>query len=171
MALVWCMPRAVADRRAQLPDADLLAELQQALGARNGRVLAIRARGRYPLVEQARDELREHRVVHVGNAAQTLHPVAGQGLNLGVRDCVALADALAEAAAIGEDPVLRLSAFERRRRADRLTIRALTRSVPGAFATGFAPVAAARSFGLTLLSIHPDLRAGFARLLMFGVRS
>jgi 2-octaprenyl-6-methoxyphenol hydroxylase len=171
MSLVWCMPTAAADRREALTDTELLAELQAELGERNGRVASIRARGRYPLIEQARDEVREHRLVHVGNAAQTLHPVAGQGLNLGVRDCVALADLIAAAVAASEDPLARLPAYERRRRADRLAIRTLTRSVPGFFATGAKPVAAARSLGLTMLSIFPDLRAEFARFLMFGVRS
>jgi 2-octaprenyl-6-methoxyphenol hydroxylase len=171
MSLVWCMPTAAADRREALSDAELLAELQAELGERNGRVMSIRFRGRYPLIEQARDEVRAHRLVYVGNAAQTLHPVAGQGLNLGVRDCVALADVVATAVAAAEDPLSRLPEYERKRRADRIAIRALTRTVPGFFATGFAPVAAARSLGLTLLSIFPDLRTEFARFLMFGVRS
>lgn len=171
MSLVWCMPTAAAERREALSDAELLAELQAEFGERNGRVVAIRSRGRYPLIEQARDEVREHRLVHVGNAAQTLHPVAGQGLNLGVRDCVALADLVASAVAAAEDPLALLPEYEQRRRADRLAIRTLTRTVPGFFATGFAPVAAARSLGLTMLSIFPDLRAEFARFLMFGVRS
>jgi 2-octaprenyl-6-methoxyphenol hydroxylase len=171
MSLVWCMPSASADRREQLADGELLAELQAEFGERNGRLRAIRARGRYPLVEHARAEVREHRMIHVGNAAQTLHPVAGQGLNLGVRDCVALADAIAGAVADGQDPITGLPDYERRRRADRLAIRTLTRTVPGFFATGFAPIAAARSLGLTMLSILPDLRAEFARFLMFGVRS
>lgn len=171
MALVWCMPSASADRRDALPDTQLLAELQSEFGSRNGRIRSLRGRGRYPLVEQARAAVREHRVVHVGNAAQTLHPVAGQGLNLGVRDAVALAESVAAAVAAGDDPAARLTDYERQRRADRLAIRTLTRAVPGLFATSFAPVAAARSLGLTALSIFPDLRAEFARLLMFGVRS
>jgi 2-octaprenyl-6-methoxyphenol hydroxylase len=171
LSLVWCMPAAVADRRERLPDGELLAELQAEFGERNGRVLAIRARGRYPLVEQARDDVREHRVVHVGNAAQTLHPVAGQGLNLGVRDCVALAGAIATAVVRGEDPLVGLPEYERARRLDRVAIQTLTRAVPGLFATRFVPVATARSLGLTMLSILPDLRAEFARFLMFGVRS
>lgn len=171
MALVWCMPASIADRREQLPDAALLEDLQSELGERNGRLRSIRARGRYPLIEQARDDVREHRLVYVGNAAQTLHPVAGQGLNLGVRDCVALADLIGSAAAAGDDPLHRLADYERLRRPDRLAIRTLTRTVPGFFATRFGPVAAARSLGLTMLSISPDLRVEFARLLMFGVRS
>ena len=171
MSLVWCMPSGRADRRERLTDVDLLAELQAEFGMRNGRLRAIRARGRYPLVEQSREDIREHRVVYVGNAAQTLHPVAGQGLNLGVRDCVALADAITAAAASDQDPIVGLPDYERMRRVDRLAIRALTRTVPGFFATTFGPVAAARSLGLTMLSIFPDLRMEFARFLMFGVRS
>jgi 2-octaprenyl-6-methoxyphenol hydroxylase len=171
MAVVWCMPTEEADRREKMGDEAFIAELQGELGRRNARVLAVRERGRYPLVEQARDDVREHRIVFVGNAAQTLHPVAGQGLNLGVRDCVALADVVAAAAAVHKDPALRLADYERLRRVDRFAIRALTRTVPGLFATRFAPVAAARSVGLTLLSILPDLRTEFARVLMFGVRS
>jgi 2-octaprenyl-6-methoxyphenol hydroxylase len=171
MALVWCMPAAIANRRELLPDGEFLAELQSQLGRRDARVRAIRARGRYPLLEQARDRVREHRLVHVGNAAQSLHPVAGQGFNLGVRDCAVLAELLGAAAAAGEDPLARLADYERRRRHDRAAIRALTRTMPALFATRFAPAAAARSLGLTLLSIVPDLRVEFARLLMFGVRS
>lgn len=171
LSLVWCMPTASADRRERLTDSELLSELQAELGERNGRVRAIRARGRHPLIEHSRERIREHRVVYIGNAAQTLHPVAGQGLNLGVRDGAALAEAVAAAAASGEDPVTRLADYEAARRADRWAIRTLTRTAPGFFATRFGPVAAARSLGLTMLSILPDLRVEFARLLMFGVRS
>jgi 2-octaprenyl-6-methoxyphenol hydroxylase len=171
MGLVWCMPSAAADRRHSLADGALLAELQEELGTRNGRVRALRSRGRYPVVQHARDDVREHRLVHIGNAAQTLHPVAGQGLNLGVRDCVALADVIAAAALGDTDPVTRLAEYEQRRRLDRLAMRALTRTVPGFFASRFGPAAAMRSLGLTALSIFPDLRVEFARLLMFGVRS
>jgi 2-polyprenyl-6-methoxyphenol hydroxylase-like FAD-dependent oxidoreductase len=77
----------------------------------------------------------------------------------------------AAAAAAGRDPLTGLPEYERRRSADRLAIRSLTRTIPGFFATRFGPAAAARSLGLTLLSIFPDLRAEFARFLMFGVRS
>jgi 2-octaprenyl-6-methoxyphenol hydroxylase len=171
MALVWCMTVESAERREHLPDAEFVAELTTALGERGLRIRSTARRMRYPLIEAARDELREHRVVHIGNAAQTLHPVAGQGFNLGVRDCVSLADAVADTLAAGADPVGALAAYERARRADRLAIGALTRSIPDFFATRFAPIAAVRSLGLTLLSIVPNFRADLARLLMFGVRS
>jgi len=169
MALIWCMPVATAERRHALSDAEFLAEAQAQLGMRN-RLCSVRARGRTLLPEQARDTLREHRVVYLGNAAQTLHPVAGQGLNLGLRDCMTLAECIGAANAAGTDPAEGLADYERLRRADRAAILALTRTAPALFATRFAPVALGRSLALTLLSIVPDLRREFARLLMFGVR-
>jgi 2-octaprenyl-6-methoxyphenol hydroxylase len=169
MALIWCMPVAAAERRHALSDAEFLAEAQAQLGMRN-RLCSVRARGRTLLPEQARDTLREHRVVYLGNAAQTLHPVAGQGLNLGLRDCMTLAECIGAANAAGTDPAEGLADYERLRRADRAAILALTRTAPALFATRFAPVALGRSLALTLLSIVPDLRREFARLLMFGVR-
>ena len=171
MSLVWCMPAAVAERRLQLDDDGFAGELQQAFGARSGRILRVAPRTRYPLHEQARAVLREHRMVWIGNAAQTLHPVAGQGLNLGMRDAVQLADDIAQALAAGRDPVTMLDAYERRRRSDRAAIVGLTRRAPWLFATRAAPVAIGRSLALTALSAVPDLRRQFARLLMFGVRA
>ncbi|MDQ3188650.1 MAG: FAD-dependent monooxygenase [Pseudomonadota bacterium] len=169
-ALVWCMDPAQADRRSALSDANFLAELRSQLGGRGLQVLAVGARKRYPLYQRARDDLVEHRIVYLGNAAQTLHPVAGQGLNLGLRDSVILADQIAAASAAEADPVKALHEYARSRRADRAAILALTRLTPSFFATRFAPIAAVRSIGLTALAVVPNLRREFARLLMFGVR-
>ena len=170
MALVWCMTHAQADRRSGLSDAAFIAELSAQIGARNLRILALESRGRYPLTEQARDDLVEHRIVYLGNAAQTLHPVAGQGLNLGLRDALVLADQMGGALATAEDPLQALRAYSLARRADRAAIVALTKSAPAFFSTRFAPIALARSMGLTALAVVPNLRREFARLLMFGVR-
>jgi 2-octaprenyl-6-methoxyphenol hydroxylase len=170
MALVWCMTQAQADRRSALSDDEFIAELRGQLGERKLRVLALEARRRYPLHEQARDDLVEHRIVYLGNAAQTLHPVAGQGLNLGLRDSVVLADQISAALAAGADPIQALHSYAQSRRADRAAIVALTRTVPAFFSTRFAPIALARSIGLTALAVVPNLRREFARLLMFGVR-
>jgi 2-octaprenyl-6-methoxyphenol hydroxylase len=170
MALVWCMPAAVAERRAALDDAAFLAELRGAFGTHAARIERIGPRLHYPLHEQSRELLREHRCVWIGNAAQTLHPVAGQGLNLGLRDAAQLADALAQAHARGDDLAAALDGYERERRADRGAVLALTRRLPGLFASRAAPVALGRSLGLIALAAIPDLRRQFARLLMFGVR-
>ena len=171
MAMVWCMPPDAAVRRLALDDGAFVHELQQAFGARNGRILHIGPRASYPLHQQSRAALREHRIVFVGNAAQTLHPVAGQGLNLGLRDGAQLAEQLARAHVERRDPITALADYERLRRADRAAILALTRSAPQLFATSAMPIAIGRSMALAALSAVPTLRQQFARLLMFGVRT
>jgi 2-octaprenyl-6-methoxyphenol hydroxylase len=169
MAMVWCMSPEQAERRSLLDASALKAELQQAFG-RQGRILGLGKCHRVELPEQARTGLREHRIAYLGNAAQTLHPVAGQGLNLGIRDCVALAEVVALACSAGRDPASTLASFDHGRRADRAAILAITRNAPQIFATRFAPLALGRSLALSTLGIVPDLRREFARLLMFGVR-
>src|SRR5512147_174422 len=171
MGLVWCMPPAAAERRSALNESDFLAELQSAFGTRDGKFVRVGPRSGVPLHQQARDSLREHRVVYLGNAAQTLHPVAGQGFNLGVRDCASLADGLARAEVEQRDFVTALAEYDRGRRADRAAILALTRNAPALFSSRAAPIAFGRSLALTALSTFPDLRRQFARLLMFGVRA
>lgn len=170
MALVWCMSNAQADRRSVLTDGALIDELGTQLGERKLRVTSLHARNRFPLHQRARDELVEHRIAYLGNAAQTLHPVAGQGLNLGLRDGVVLAELIGADSAAGNDPMQSLHSYAQSRRADRAAIVALTRTAPAFFATRFAPIALARSIGLTALAVVPNLRREFARLLMFGVR-
>jgi 2-octaprenyl-6-methoxyphenol hydroxylase len=171
MGIVWCMPPEAAERRAALGDSDFLAELRGAFGTRNGKFVRVGPRSRVPLHQQARESLREHRVVYLGNAAQTLHPVAGQGFNLGVRDCASLTESLARAKVEQRDFVTALAAYDRGRRADRAAILALTRNAPALFSSHAAPIAFGRSLALTALSTFPDLRRQFARLLMFGVRA
>jgi len=165
-SLVWCMPAQAARRRADLDEATLLGELNAQLGARIGRATAIGPRRGFALPRHWRERVHRHRMVAIGNAAQTLHPVAGQGFNLGVRDCVTLADELAQ----GGDAVEALARHARRRRDDRLAIDTLTRNLPDVFASAFAPLALARGLGLSLLDATPPLRRAFAHLLMFGVR-
>ncbi len=170
MALVWCMSNAQADRRSALTDSALIDELSTQLGERKLRVISLHARNRFPLYQRAREELVEHRIAYLGNAAQTLHPVAGQGLNLGLRDGAVLAELIGADYAAGNDPMPSLHSYAQSRRADRAAIVALTRTAPALFATRFAPIALARSIGLTALAVVPNLRRDFARLLMFGVR-
>jgi 2-octaprenyl-6-methoxyphenol hydroxylase len=105
--------------------------------------------------------------VAVGNAAQTLHPVAGQGFNLALRDCATLVDCIVASRA---DVPGALAGYARQRRIDRSTIARVTHWLPQVFATRFAPVAIARSLGLTALDLVPPLRNELAHLLMFGVR-
>jgi len=169
-ALVWCMKGAEAERRMGLEDGAFIDELISHFSENALHVVSLHGRRRYPLHEQARDQLVEHRIVYLGNAAQTLHPVAGQGLNLGLRDSVALAEKIGAAYVASKDPLQALNSYAQSRRVDRAAIVALTRFAPAFFATRFSPIALARSIGLTALAVVPNLRREFARLLMFGVR-
>jgi len=166
-SLVWCMGQAQARRRSQLPDDALLAELQTQVGHRIGEVAAIGPARAVALPRRLRQQVHQHRVVALGNAAQTLHPVAGQGFNLGVRDCATLASELAQEKPIAEA----LDGYARRRRVDRHAIATLTGALPAVFASRFGPLAVARGLGLALLDAAPPLRRELAQLLMFGVRS
>jgi len=166
-SLVWCMDAAAARRREALGDAAFLAELQQAVGPRIARVIAAGPRRAVPLPQQARPRVAEQRVAWIGNAAQTLHPVAGQGLNLGLRDAATLVDALVRDRA---DPVAALHRFAHRRTLDRALVSRVTRWMPPLFGTRLLPVSLARSAGLTAMDLVPALRREWARLLMFGVR-
>ena len=171
MSLVWCMPRAVAQERVGLPPARFIDALNRVLGARMGRVLAATSPAQFPLTNRLRASIRDHRIVYVGNAAQTLHPVAGQGFNLGVRDCVTLAECLAEGVADDcADPMAALDTYTRRRRLDRRTIATITGAMPDLFASRLAPVAAVRSAGLALFGVAAPLRRALGHVLMFGVR-
>jgi 2-octaprenyl-6-methoxyphenol hydroxylase len=167
LSLVWCMNADEAQRRVRLPDAALLGELQSQLGSRIGTVTAISPLRAVALPRRLRHDVHHHRLVALGNAAQTLHPVAGQGFNLGVRDCVTLADELAQ----GPPFTDALARYARRRRTDRAVITTLTGSLPSLFASHFGPLALGRGLALALLDVVPALRREFAKLLIFGVRS
>jgi 2-octaprenyl-6-methoxyphenol hydroxylase len=165
-ALVWS---ARPERAAALADAaprDFLAQLQQALGDRAGRFTAVHGRSRAPLGLRVRASRVEGREVFIGNAAQTLHPVAGQGLNLGLRDAWDLAQDLHATDDPGGERALARFAAQRRLDA------AATISVTELLARGFLganPLArAARGAALTGLDILPAARRFFARRMIFG---
>jgi 2-octaprenyl-6-methoxyphenol hydroxylase len=162
------MDETQANRRASLDPAALRDELQRAIGPRIAQVQALSTPRAVPLPQIVRDRVADGRLAWIGNAAQTLHPVAGQGMNLGLRDACTLVDCLAEST---DDPARALETFAARRRADRALIAQLTRWLPPAFATRALPAALLRSAGLTAMNLAPPLRQQWARLLMFGMRS
>ena len=165
-ALVWCMKPAEAARRGELSDTDLLAELTQAFGERMGRFESIKGRAAFPLGLVAAQTLVEGRIASIGNAAQTLHPVAGQGLNLGLRDAHALADALARAGATPEA----LAQFARARALDRRMTIGATDTLARLFTIDFGPLATLRGLALTALECLPPAKMALARQMMFGQR-
>lgn len=160
-ALVWCTP---PDEPAEALSLERLrALLPPAARAIEGFVGPLKS---FPLGLNAEPEPLQGRILRIGNAAQTLHPVAGQGLNLGLRDAHELVSQLRDAPAL--DDALRLHA--RRRRPDRLGLLATTDLLARVFAIDAAPLALAREAGLGLLQRLPPLRHGLARHLMFGWR-
>lgn len=170
LSMIWCLPATLAQERQALPDAQLCARIGEALGARLGTPSAVSQRSVFPLLTHRRKDVCEHRLVRLGNAAQSLHPVAGQGFNLGIRDCQVLLQCLIddplEADATGGLRALRR--YAARRRIDRSLFPALTNALPAVFASQLGPVVAARGAALAAIDMLPGLRRSFTRLLMYG---
>ncbi|MBP0593474.1 UbiH/UbiF/VisC/COQ6 family ubiquinone biosynthesis hydroxylase [Paraburkholderia sp. LEh10] len=165
-ALVWCCAPEEAARRAQLSDEAFLRELGAEFGGRMGRFTQIKGRAAFPLGLNTVDTLVKGSVVAIGNAAQTLHPVAGQGLNLGLRDAHALADALSHHGATRTA----LIAFAQRRALDRRMTIGATDTLARLFTIDFPPLATLRGLALTALEFVPPVKTALARQMMFGQR-
>lgn len=163
-ALVWCMAPERAAQVAALDDAAFLAALGGAFGSRLGSFTGASKRVAFPLGLNAGAPTGV-RMAAIGNAAQTLHPVAGQGLNLGLRDAAVLARLLARDA--GPQAI---AAFREARRADRDAIISATDTMARAFA-GRGPVQALLGLSLGVLDAAPPARMLLAELMMFGRRS
>lgn len=165
-ALVWSMPPEKARHLATSSASEFLQALNAAAGARPGRAIGVEARAVQPLALRVRPARIGERAAYVGNAAQTLHPVAGQGLNLGLRDAWELAQIMHDSADPGDRPTL--ARFAARRRLDAgATIRA-TDLLAGIF-LGVNPLAAAaRGAALAALDLFPAPRRFFARRMIFG---
>jgi len=165
-ALVWCVRPATAARLQTLPDAAFLAELAQTFGSRLGRFTGISARAGYPLGLNA-GAAATARSVAIGNAAQTLHPVAGQGLNLGLRDAAVLARLLAREAT----PSM-LQQFGAMRQTDRNLTIGLTDAMARLFASAAEGAWSQTALGLslTLLDTLKPARQLLAQQMLFGWR-
>ena len=165
-SLVWCTRPETAARLMALPDSEFLEQLGQAFGSRAGRFTTITPRAAYPLGLNAHMAMTA-RTVAIGNAAQTLHPVAGQGLNLGLRDAAVLARLLAREAT--SEMLLR---FAQLRHADRKTTIALTDTLARIFSSAPDGALSQTILGSSLAlidAIRPAKRL-IAEQMMFGRR-
>lgn len=165
-ALVWCLRPERAGRLCAAPQAELLGALSAASGARAGRPVEIEALGVQPLSLRVRAARVAQRSVYIGNAAQTLHPVAGQGLNLGLRDAWELAQVLRSASDPGDAATL--ERYAARRRLDAAATVRATDWLAGGFLGGSRAARAARGAALTALDLLPGPRRFFARRMIFG---
>ena len=163
-ALVWCARPTTAQRLLALDDGAFLAELEQAFGSRLGRLTHSSARVAYPLGLNAGADQGQARTVAIGNAAQTLHPVAGQGLNLGLRDAAVLARLLARDATPAA-----LATFRQQRQRDRGLTVGLTDTMARIF-TGAGPAQAMLGASLGLIDLLAPARNLLAEMMMYGRR-
>lgn len=166
-ALVWCVT-ADDDPVAPLDEAQRVAVLNTLLPAAAGTVVALSPLKHFALGLNAERTLTDGAIVRIGNAAQTLHPVAGQGLNLGLRDAAALVQALRHARPAQLPALLRR--LEWQRGPDRWSMIATTDFLARSFTWRWPGLAAARGLGLAALQALPPLKSALARQMMFGRR-
>ena len=164
--VVWAVRAERAEMLAAMPEQPFLAALQDAFGRRAGRFTAVGARSSVALALRVRSERAGAREAYVGNAAQTLHPVAGQGLNLGLRDAWELAGSIADAPDPGAANVLQRYAAQRRLDAY-ATIR-VTDLLAELF-VGASPIAlGARGAAMCALDACAPVRRFLARRMIYG---
>jgi 2-octaprenyl-6-methoxyphenol hydroxylase len=174
--LVWCGSPQSSQHRLKLSDAEFLTNLQNEFGSRIGRFLKIQDRRLYELGLNYRKQITKDNEVWIGNAAQTLHPVAGQGLNLGLRDAYLLAEKLVEVFArpSTEHSLVNiqntLKNYAQSRKVDRTTTIGLTDFMARVFTSNLAPVVLARGMALSALQWLPPAKTALARQMMFGRR-
>lgn len=151
-SIVWSTTPERAAELVAMPESQFLDELQQAFGDSLGRMESTGPRGAFPLLLRHANSYTAERLVLVGNAAHAIHPLAGQGLNLGVSDVAVLAEVLLEAHAkkqdIGDLAVLRR--YERWRKADNVAVMAAMDGFKRLFSNASTPLSLMRNFGLSL---------------------
>ncbi|MCW9089247.1 MAG: 2-octaprenyl-6-methoxyphenyl hydroxylase [Gammaproteobacteria bacterium] len=167
-SMVWTAREDQVDELLALDDAAFLERLQGRLGRRAGRLLAVTPRSAYPLgLQYVRDHVRP-RLAFIGNAAHLIHPVGGQGFNLGLRDVAVLAEVLAQVAHQGGDPgaLETLQGYARWRRGDYLRVMGVTDSLVRIFSNDFRTLVVARNAGMVAMDLLPPLRRLFTRQAM-----
>ena len=164
-ALVWTQPRAMAETLMAADEQAFLEQLQLRFGYRLGHFKQLGKRVAYPLaLTTATEQARRHLVV-MGNAAHSLHPVAGQGFNLSLRDAAALANSLAEAGdRIGDLAVLQN--YQQQQAIDQRNTVLFSDSLPKLFGLSSSIVALGRNSGLLAMDLIPSLRNSFAQFGM-----
>jgi 2-octaprenyl-6-methoxyphenol hydroxylase len=174
-SVVFTLPPAKADAVMAMDDANFTAALQSQFGTRMG-FTKPGPRSRFPLFLRMREKLVQGNEVWIGNTAQTLHPVSGQGFNLGIRDAWQLAEILLKN---GVDRDLKgvplwdssLTTYAASRRLDRQGSAFFTDKIVRAFSNDFGPLKLARGLGLLALDICPPARHFVAKRMIWGARA
>ena len=166
-AVVWTLVPERAQWLCDATPAAFLAELQERFGERAGRFTAVRARAAHRVELRVAEHTTSGRAALIGNSAQALHPVAGQGFNLGLRDAWELACEIRKRGP-GDESLLR--AYAARRRIDRTGAVAFTHALVRIFSNDWLPLGLARGAALTLLDSLPPAKDFVVRRMVFGSR-
>lgn len=167
-ALIWTVPEDEASTLLALDDAAFERALADRYGERIGRVQLLGPRASFRLVLRFAHRAVGERHVLIGNAAQTLHPVAGQGFNIGLRDAFELAQALAEAVHHGHDLLAALRGYRSRRRLDRAGGTLFTDFLVRVFSNDDPLLGALRSAGLFAFDAAEPAKRFLMRRMIFG---
>jgi 2-octaprenyl-6-methoxyphenol hydroxylase len=163
-SIVWTENAALAPHILKLPEAEFAAELAARFGDFLGAIEPVGPRWSYPLSLMQAETYVARRLALIGEAAHVIHPIAGQGLNVGIRDVAALAEAIIDARRlgldIGDDPVL--ERYQRWRRLDAILLAGVTDGLNRLFSNTVAPIKLVRDLGLAAVNRMPPLK----RLLM-----
>jgi 2-octaprenyl-6-methoxyphenol hydroxylase len=167
-SVVWTTKPAIAAAMMDVNDTEFTAALQEKCGERLGRIALVPGRWCYPLGVHHAHHYIAPRLVLVGDAAHAMHPIAGQGLNIGFRDVAALTELVAEAYSAGADvgSAALLARYQAQRRPDALMMIGATHVLEKLFGNDVGPVRWARRLGIAAVDRIPGLKRAFARQAM-----
>ncbi|MGD8783035.1 MAG: 2-octaprenyl-6-methoxyphenyl hydroxylase [Thioalkalispiraceae bacterium] len=166
--LVWTVPQNNVERIMAMSDAEFSKALADRFGRRVGDFVRVGKRTAYPLgLSQVAEHVRQ-RLAFIGNAAHTLHPVAGQGFNLGLRDVAALVEVIKQASAEHKDigSLAVLGEYAQWRSKDHTTTMLFTDALVRVFSNNFTPLVVARNAGLMAMEMFAPLRKRLTRHAM-----
>jgi len=162
-SIVWTDTTAEAERIVASPDAEFHAELERRFGLHLGEISAVGARLAFPLGFAVARTFVAERIALVGDAAHVIHPIAGQGLNMGLKDVAALAEVIVDAARLGIDPATVLERYQRWRRFDTMAMGVATDGLNRLFSNHSEVLRAVRDLGLGVVDRLPVLKRMFIR--------
>ena len=160
-SVVWTLPHDDAQQACEWEEGEFATQLQQAIGFRHGHIVKVGERYAYPLSLQQTDDCVRHRTVVVGNGAQALHPIAGQGFNLGLRDVMDLVSALKSQPDPGAFAVL--NGYRQQRQADKAATIGLTDGLVTVFSNHYWPMVVGRNLGLLAMEYCDAMAGQFVR--------
>ena len=163
--MVWSETTERARLVLERDDADILAEIEKRVGLRLGELTLLSRPRSYPLGFGLARRFGAERLALVGDAAHVIHPIAGQGLNMGLRDVAALAEIITDHSALGLDPgdLMVIEAYERARRADTVAMASVTDALNRLFSNDAMPVRLMRDLGLGLVDRLPSVKTRLIR--------